>query len=159
MLKKMLRIFCSIIVIFSLSQLVFADTTPQTMVSAESFSSESEARRKKCEILTIKDEKLKSAILQKVEHQTLMLTIYDRNDKGEFVKSDQICIPSWYGMAKVEYKDLLGDSLYSFNSKATQACVLYKKYFWLSDGIKTDLCRYYSKLSSTNCLTLQHDSP
>ena len=107
--KKMFMILCSIIAVFSLSQLVFAATTRQKLVSVESFSSESEARRNKCEILALKDTKWKSAILQKREGQRLILTIYDRNDKGEFIKSDQICIPDWYGRDKVEYRDLLGD--------------------------------------------------
>jgi hypothetical protein len=62
-----------------------------------------------CKVVVLKDHNRKSAVSEKFEGQTLILTLYDINAKGEYIKSDQICIPSWYGMARVEYKDLLGD--------------------------------------------------
>jgi hypothetical protein len=85
-----------------------------------SFKNEAEAVKGGCKIRRLKTGDLTNCVIEEREHggiytqrafykRSVILNIYDRNDQGEFHKTTEFVIPSWYGSAKVSYEDLVGD--------------------------------------------------
>jgi hypothetical protein len=74
-----------------------------------SFRNEAEARQQHCTQVRLKSRDSVSCVVQKFWDHALMLAIYDKNTKGRFLKTTEFCVPSWYGMAKLRYVNLLGD--------------------------------------------------
>lgn len=75
----------------------------------EQFLNIEEAQKHNCTIVDLKGLRQKSCVLQNFEDHELRLAIYDANTKGQLLKSQELCIPSWYQKATVKYLDLLGE--------------------------------------------------
>lgn len=73
------------------------------------FETQKEAAKNGCKKVYLKGRDRESCVIEAADMHTFLITVYDKNTKGQFVKSNQICVPSWYGKASVEYKDLLPD--------------------------------------------------
>lgn len=73
------------------------------------FKSEQEALKQNCKIVFLKGKNRKSCLMQKFVMKVFKIAIYDQNSKGEFVKSEELCIPSWYNKATIEVQDFLGN--------------------------------------------------
>lgn len=75
----------------------------------QSFQNEGDAIKNGCKIVHLKGKNQKSCVVQRNLFHAFELTIYDRDFKGQFRQAGEFCIPSWYQMAKISYKDLLGN--------------------------------------------------
>lgn len=78
-------------------------------VLPELFETQKEAVKNGCKKVYLKDRNQESYVIETGDIHTFLITVYDKNSKGQFIKSNQICVPSWYGKASVEYKDILPD--------------------------------------------------
>ncbi len=74
------------------------------------FKTGQEARRMGCRMAALKGDRQPSCFLPKYDlmERTFLVTFYDSNDQGQWVRSGQLCFPSWHGRAKVKTKDILG---------------------------------------------------
>jgi hypothetical protein len=70
------------------------------------FQNEKDAIEHSCAIVRLKDANHPMCVLQEFEVHKLRLNIYDANVNGKFEKSEELCIPSWYQKAKVEFIEL-----------------------------------------------------
>lgn len=78
-------------------------------VAIESFVNSNDAKQQGCSIVNLKGTVQKSCVLQKFEGHELQLLIYDENSRGEFIKSQELCIPSWYQKATVKFLSLVNN--------------------------------------------------
>jgi len=88
-------------------QAVNADENEPTLPAL--FETQKEAAKKGCKKVYLKGRDRESCVIEAADMHMFLVTVYDKNSKGQFVKSNQICFPSWYGKASVEYKDILPD--------------------------------------------------
>src|SRR5262245_6328971 len=65
------------------------------------FINRKEAIQNNCHPISLKGNHQKSCFVQgdgSSQHKTI--TLYDENEAGQYVRSEDVCIPSWYGKAK-----------------------------------------------------------
>jgi hypothetical protein len=75
------------------------------------FKTRSDAVNNSCEIQTIKENNIENCIISKFEGHNLIISIYDSNLNGEFARTNQLMITSWYQEANISYDDLLGNGI------------------------------------------------
>jgi len=83
--------------------LAYAEASP------DSFPNLRDAKQHQCRLAALKSKHPRTCFLLNYDYANqVLISIYDENEKGEFTKSQELCIPSWYGMAKAKAQDLLG---------------------------------------------------
>jgi len=99
------------LLMFTIMAVITDDTSAQEQKNKllDMFQDERDAVKHNCAMVNLKDAKNKNCVLQRFEDHELRLIIYDRDAYGKFTKSQELCIPSWYQKAKVEFVDLIGD--------------------------------------------------
>lgn len=111
MKKLLFLLFAVFLIVLADIAVVLSEVCAQEHkgILPEKFLNEKEAIQHKCKVIRLKDTKQKSCMIQEFEGHDLKLIFYDANNKGEFQKFQQLCIPSWYWKAKVKHLDFLGE--------------------------------------------------
>jgi hypothetical protein len=75
------------------------------------FQTKKTAIEKGCVFHSIKKANIENCILGEFDGHDFIITIYDSNTDGEFIRTNQLIITSWYQKAKIGYEDLLGNGV------------------------------------------------
>lgn len=92
---------CLLFIIF-IASVAYGDTLLSPVTQDEK-----QAINNGCKVTRLKKGDANNCVLEKFDGHDLVLTIYDFA-QGQYKKTDQFRITSWYNEAKVSYKDLLG---------------------------------------------------
>lgn len=75
------------------------------------FMTRNEAVKSGCQLQTLKEINKENCILSEFDGHDLKITIYDANPNGEFKRTNQLIITSWYQKAKINFENLLGNGI------------------------------------------------
>lgn len=96
----------SIILLVYLSVTAYAYDEPP-----KQFMTKEDAQKTGCQLHTLKEKQKESCVINKFDGHDLKIFIYDSNPNGEFERTNQLTITSWYQEAKISYEDLLGNEI------------------------------------------------
>lgn len=75
------------------------------------FTTKADAVKSGCQLQTLKCNKKENCVINEFDGHDLKISIYDSNPNGEFERTNQLTITSWYQEAKINYEDLLGNGI------------------------------------------------
>jgi hypothetical protein len=70
-----------------------------------------DAEKNGCQLHTLKEKQKENCVINEFDGHDLKISIYDSNPDGEFERTNQLTITSWYQEAKISYEDLLGNGI------------------------------------------------
>ncbi len=75
------------------------------------FMTKDDAVKSGCQLQKLKEQNMENCILNDFDGHDLKITVYDGNPNGEFERTNQLTITSWYQEARINYEDLLGNEI------------------------------------------------